>query len=170
MTEEELKQACHQIGVSITEAQSIEVYQSGQLVRSTARLAELAASAEAEEDRMALIEATYVTAAAALEALLMEAASILAPSIYSEKKFRMAGAPQKYKMLKGKDSDAIGRIWKTRNALTHGEPDNERTRLVGEDLTVEDARQVVIILNNLARDIWGPAMPEWFRKDSRTMA
>jgi hypothetical protein len=114
------------------------------------------------EDTSALIHAIHLTVAAALEALLLESASVLKPDLYAQQKFRKAGAPEKYRLLKGTNSDHVRHLWSIRVAVAHGEPDNKRTRFVGKHLSVEGAQQAVDMLNRLARDVWGKDMPQWF--------
>ena len=156
------KKASDQLGVTLAETARIQAYQSGGLVRSVSRLLKLAIASTDGEDTMALILATYLTTAAALEALLLEATSVLNPALYAQSEFRQAGAPKKYSMLKGTNSNDASHLWAIRIAVAHGEPDNARTRFVGEHLTVTGAQQAVDMLNTLARDIWGPSMPQWF--------
>lgn len=156
------KKASDQLGITLAETAHIQAYQSGGLVRSASRLLKLATASTDDEDTMALILATYLTTAAALEALLLEATSVLNPTLYAQKEFRQAGAPKKYSLLKGTNSNDASHLWSIRIAVAHGEPENPRTRFVGEHLTVAGAQQAVDMLNTLARDVWGPSMPQWF--------
>jgi hypothetical protein len=163
------QQASDRLGLVLTEKSRIQAYQSAGLMRSAARLLNLASASTNHEDTSALIHAIYLTVAAALEALLLEAVSIQENHMYKKGGphcFRKVGTLKKYCMLKkgqGSYSNEVKHLSNIRIAVAHGEPDNTRTRLVGKHLTIAEAQKAVDMLNIVARDIWGTAMPQWFR-------
>src|SRR4051794_10574277 len=113
-----------ELGLALPATASIQAYQSGGLVRSAARLLKLTVASTDDEDTSALILATYLTAAAALEALLLEATSLLDPILYARNEFRRAGAPKKYCMLKGTNANnghhaLCHDLWAIRVAVAH---------------------------------------------------
>jgi hypothetical protein len=140
----------------------IDAYQSAGLVMHTRKLAELTRQFSNQPEVTSLATAVIVMAAAALEALLAEAAYMLQPELYKLTKFRKAGVPQKFKLLKRYSSPDIEEIWGYRNALSHAEPDNPRTRYVGEKLNEAGALEFAATIEKLAVEIWGAQMPDWF--------
>ena len=129
------------------------VHQAPALVKHTGTLAALA-GASPQVECPALVTATYLTAAAAIEALLSEAAHDHAPGIYANDDFRAKGAPAKYEwLMRGSIPDELTRIWRVRNALTHSEPDNPRTGEKGEHLTLQGATDAAAYVLDLQASI-----------------
>lgn len=111
--------------------------------------------------------ATLLMAAAAFEALLAEAASIKDPKLYTKKYFNK-GMPAKYEELMGRplnvaDKDADD-LWKNRNALTHSEPNNDRSKSLGKKINSSGAIWAYEVVKKVSLDIWGDKMPSWFSK------
>jgi hypothetical protein len=148
--------------INMNESIKIDAYQSVGLVRHTRRLANLVKQFSDPLDITALATATIIMAAAALESLLLETAYILNPSLYASKEFRYAGAPKKFEMLMGYASADAEEIWESRKALTHAEPDNPRSRYIGEKINIAGASWVAATIEKLAREVWGDRMPDWF--------
>lgn len=151
-----------QLNINVREEVTIHAFQSAGLVRHTRLLAEIARGHLSETNMVAVTTATILMAAAALEALLLEAAFVLQPSLYANRQFRKAGAPEKFMELKGYYSTKAADIWNARKAVAHAEPDNERTRFVGEKLNANGAEWAARCIEKLSTEIWGNEMPSWF--------
>lgn len=104
--------------------------------------------------------------AAAVEALLSEAAYIKNLQLYRRNEFRYTGVPAKFRKLMGKELSDVSpdaeELWKWRLALCHTEPESERTRFVGARISADGAQWVVQVVEKLAVVIWGKDMPDWF--------
>lgn len=148
--------------VVATEQIRITVFQSAGLISQTKVLALMASKERDSEKRSALIVSTILVSAAALEALLLEAAHELNPELYKNRNFRMEGVPFKFKKLVGRKSDEIEAIWEARKAISHSEPHNKRSRFVGEQLNTDSVKQIVNILESISNEVWGKNMPNWF--------
>ena len=151
-------------GIQFHEEVRIDAYQSGALVSDTRRLAELTRTCSDQFQLACIARAVIVVAAAALEALLSEAAYLTKRTLYDDKKFRKAGVPEKFKKFMKRSSDDAERLWEYRNALTHAEPDNRRTRFVGEIINEVGALWVASTVEQLAVEVWQDQMPPWFRE------
>jgi hypothetical protein len=149
--------------VTVTEKITITVFQSGGLVSHTRLLAKMAAE-ENEYKIVALATATILMGAAALEALLSEAAHILKPGLYDKRNYRMCGVPDKFKKLMGYESQDVKSIWDARKAVAHSEPHNSRSRFVGEILNAKGAKWVIETIEIVSNDVWGESMPNWFKE------
>lgn len=126
------------------------IHQAGALVKHTGTLARLCTTAQSD-DQSALITATYLTAAAALEALLSEAAHDHERGLYANPTFRNAGAPQKFEMLMHESApELLKQIWRVRVALTHSEPDNPRSGEKGIHMTIGGAGDTAQFVQELA--------------------
>ena len=146
-----------------TETISITVFQSGCLVSHTRILAKMTDGEINERKVSALATATILMAAAALEALLSEAAHVLKPALYEQRSFRMCGAPDKFKKLMGYKSPEAELIWNARKAVAHSEPNNSRSRFVGKHLNSEGAKLALEAIENISNEVWGQLMPNWFK-------
>jgi hypothetical protein len=137
-------------------------YQSAGLVAHTRILARMAQDETDEMELVTLTTATILMAAAAMEAVLLEAAYILKPSLYENIKFRNAGAPTKFQEFTGHTSQEVTDLWNARIAVAHSEPDNTRTRFVGVKLNAQGAEWVANCVENISKQVWGAFMPKWF--------
>jgi hypothetical protein len=133
---------------------SISAFQSAGLVAYTRTLAEIAKIQTTEKETVALATATLLMAAAALEALVTEAAYEHKKELYELQDFRDAGAPSKFERLKKYSSPEAIELWKLRKAVAHAEPDNKRTRFVGEKLNVEGAEWAAATIEKISREVW----------------
>lgn len=109
---------------------------------------------------------TLLTAYAALEALVAETALCVVPELYADKKFRRSGIVAKYERLleatarKGEPlPDVIEEISDHRIALTHSEPDNERTAKIGAVISATDAARFATEVRNVAEWLWQKKRP-----------
>lgn len=156
-----------QLNIAIREEVILSAFQSAGLVRHTRSLAEIACGQLSETNMVAVTTATILMAAAALEAVLSEAAFLLQPDLYADKQFRKAGAPEKFLKLKGYPSTKTEEIWNARKAVAHAEPDNARTRFVGEKLNAKGAEWAARCIEELSVEIWGNEMPTWFSETTK---
>lgn len=140
----------------------IKAYQSAALVIQTRVLARIAQSETEETIVAAISTATILMAAAALEAVLSEAAYILNQSLYKTKKFQRSGAPGKFEQLTGHSSHEVTALWHARIAVVHAEPDNSRTRIVGEKQNAQGAEWAASCIERISKEIWGASVPKWF--------
>ncbi len=127
-------------------------------------MSRLAGKSTAQDEVVCLATAAILMGAAAIEALLSEAAYIVKPELYKEENdFRRLGVPRKFKMLTGKElKDACpdgDELWGWRLALSHAEPNHKRTRFVGARINAEGARWAAETTERLAVMIWGAHMP-----------
>jgi hypothetical protein len=148
------------VSLRVEETISIDVYQSGGLVRHTRRLADATARSTDENERVCFATATLLMGAAALEGAATEVAFRLQPSLFSEKKFRFAGMPEKLERLAGRSFPEAEKLQRHRNALTHAEPGHDRSRDVGGVLNVEGAKWVADLVEEIFLDLCGDRMPE----------
>lgn len=148
--------------LSIQEELIIHAFQSAGLVKHTRILAAIVSFQESDASMVAVATATILMAAAALEAVLSEAAFVLKPNLYSDKQFRRAGAPEKFEKLMGYSSTKARELWDARKAVAHAEPDHARTRFVGVKLNAQGAELALKCLEELTIEIWGNQMPAWF--------
>jgi hypothetical protein len=107
-----------------------------------------------------------LTAYAALEALVSETAAVVIPSLYSEKKFRRAGLNEKFTWLlreTGRGSETvppeIQEISDHRIAVTHSEPDNERSAQLGKVISATDALRFARAIRTIALWLWQDKRP-----------
>ena len=146
---------------------SIEAFQSGMLVLFTRKLAVLTKDFKNKPECECLATATIVMGAAALEALFLEVAYKKDRELYKDENFRKrAGVPKKYEILTNQTLEEtfpdVLKLWESRLALSHSEPDLPRTRFVGEKINPEGAIWVADTLDKFATQIWGDQMPKWF--------
>ena len=137
-------------------------YQSAGLVAHTRILASMAQDEKDEVKLVTLTTATILMAAAAMEAVLSEAAYILKPSLYKDSDFRRAGAPAKFEKFTGHPSQEVEDVWNARIAVAHAEPNNKRTRFVGVKLNAEGAEWAANCVVKISKEVWGASMPNWF--------
>jgi len=140
-------------------APKVFLLQSGGLYKHVFTLSELYFSAE-KKDQTALAIACFLTAAAAVEAIVVEASIDINPELYSERRFLRAGAPQKYKKLMGVESDEIKEIWSIRIALAHSEPENTRSTRFGEHINEDGVRKLLKQLEAIVTSIHGAVWPK----------
>lgn len=103
-----------------------------------------------------------LTAHAALEALVQESAFLLHPTLYQRDKKEFLGTSlvRKFAMfLEADERDtkvpaSIGKIAAHRVAISHSEPDNERSRSVGVVVTSRDAARYAREVREAARWLW----------------
>jgi hypothetical protein len=122
---------------------SVRVYQHAGLLSQTRTLANLAEHEPNESKRVALTTATFLVAAAAMEALATEVAYVRNPALYAEGRSRYSSPLVKIRLLTGADSADCELIWSTRKAIAHSEPDNRRSRDVGALLQADGVLRVV---------------------------
>ena len=124
-------------------------HQASGLVKHTQALARLSVGAQ-QPDQTALIIATYLTAAAAIEAVLSETAHDCQPAIYT-RAFRFSGIIDKYRLLMGgPPPDLLERIKYVRDSLTHSEPDNGRLGAAGNYMNTKDVAKAVEYVRELS--------------------
>lgn len=158
----------------------ISVYQTGALVKHTRTLAHHAARAADPEDEAGFAVAAILTAVAAAEAILAEFLHHTNRSKATRGFFRDPIA-EKHKIIKklklvasatasGKQHDLdndhphIAELIKHRNALTHHEPENHRSRISGSRITPAGAQWALDSVQDFARAIWqGVEMPDWVK-------
>ncbi len=168
---------------SFSENISISVYQSGGLVSHTRLLAQMTNEEENEGRVVALATATILMGAAALDAILSEAAYVMKMELYLEGKktekekrvkqkkrkkqnYLQCGVPDKFSRFMGHDSSEVKLLWNARIAVCHSEPDEPRSRFVGDKLSAEGAEWVIRTVEDVAREVWGDAMPDWFKESA----
>lgn len=148
------------------------------LVKHTRILAGLCRDAHCGEQRVlmtashqaALITATYFTAAAAIEAILSEAAHRHAPDLYTDA-FRAARAPEKFEMLLGEAAPAMVEcIGMVHSASIHSESDNARNGTRGIHLTVAGASDAARYVEHLAVRIAGRYALTSARQEIQTLS
>ena len=152
------------ISLTITEQTKITVFQSAGLITSTRTLAKMTQEETDEYRVTTLATATILMGAAAIEALLSEAAHMLHPELYNKKDYRMCGVPTKFKKMMGYESQEVKSIWDARKAVAHSEPNNSRSRFVGEFMNAQGAKKVIETVEKIAMEVWGDSMPDWFRE------
>lgn len=141
----------------------IDVFQSAGLIDHIRYLAKLA-EGEDKNGRASLATAAILVGSAAMEALLSEAAYLIKPQIY-DNKFKYAGVPQKFERLTKERLDGqAAKLWEYRCALTHSEPDNKRSTMVGEKIKAGDVNWVLKTVVELAYEAFGDKMPGWLEK------
>jgi hypothetical protein len=149
----------------------IKVFMSGCLIGNIKRLSRMAAADGLDEfDRTCLIISAFLTAAAAIEATIMDYASMKSASYYNDK-FGKLCIWKKYEALRPgsklqDDFPEVAKIWDARSALMHHEPDRKRSRYVGEILNVTEAAKAHHTLLAFEEDIFGGTFPENMRESA----
>jgi hypothetical protein len=118
------------------------------------------------------VEATYgvntlLTAHAALQALVSESAACMYPKLYADRTgFRLIGLIRKYDCFLATDGrpnekipDEISEICSRRIALTHSEPDSERSTNVGAAVSATDAERFYKAVVDVALWLWNGRRP-----------
>lgn len=107
-----------------------------------------------------------LTAYAALEALVIETASAVVPSLYADKQFRRHGLIHKFRKLLDETGradepvpDVVEEISDNRIALTHSEPDNERSAKLGRVISASDALRFARFVRKIAEWLWQGKRP-----------
>ena len=134
---------------------------SAQLLRDTRTLAILAHETRDPEREVALAGAALLMGACAVEATLHEATFQCKPELYTRKYCRMP-AVQKFAKIRGTKSRDLQRLMSLRNALAHGEPDNERGRDLSKYFNASAATEILEKVECLCREIWQDRMPKWY--------
>jgi hypothetical protein len=144
----------------------ITVFQSAGLVAHARMLARMTEEETNEYKVVALATATILMGAAALEALLSEAAYVLRPDLYHNKPgvYRKCGLNDKFEKFMGYQSPEVKLIWDARIAVAHSEPHNSRSRFVGEKLNAEGTKWVIDAIEKVSSEVWGESMPSWFKE------
>jgi hypothetical protein len=109
---------------------------------------------------------TLLMAYAALEALVLETALVLYPQLYADAKFRRAGIIEQYERYLGADArrgasfpPVIKEISDNRIALTHSEPYNVRSAVLGKVISATDAARFAGELRPVAEWLWQGKRP-----------
>lgn len=109
---------------------------------------------------------TLLMAYAALQALVLETAFVLYPSLYERKSFRRFGMVEQYQeFLAAEDRSGeetpslIAEVSAHRIALTHSEPDNVRSRRVGGAISAMDASWIAQGVRDVAEWLWRARRP-----------
>ena len=137
---------------------SIDVFFGTGLLRQLTIIVALAHKAELPH-ASALSTSAILLAAAALEAVLSEAAYLRRKNLYGTSKFRQAGVPEKYEMLVGSDSAELEELWLVRNSISHSEPHNERSRFAGNRLSPSGAQWALDVVRATAMEAWAHSPP-----------
>jgi len=109
---------------------------------------------------------TLLMAFAALQALVLETALIVHPQLYSDRPFRRAGAIEQYERYleadgrKGEEvPPVVAEVSRHRIALTHSEPDHERSFVLSQVISATDAARFAQEVRNVANWLWRGARP-----------
>jgi hypothetical protein len=110
---------------------------------------------------------TLLMGYAALQALVLETALIKYPDLYADRKgFRKAGIVEQYEKYLANDGrpgeplhPVIEEISAHRIALTHSEPDNPRTFVLGNVISATDAARFAAQVRNVAEWLWRGERP-----------
>jgi hypothetical protein len=149
----------------VQDIELVSVYQSAGLVICTRTLAALAAGASKQGDVTSLATAALLTAVAASDAILSEFMYTTDLPGYT-RKFLKAGVADKYKCISNKkladDHPAVFELVRHRLAIAHSEPNNRRSRLYGNRISVDGAHWAAQTVETFARAVWGSSMPIWF--------
>jgi hypothetical protein len=107
-----------------------------------------------------------LTAYAALEALVLETAFVSHPSVYADSRFRKAGILTQYAdylRADGREGEAmplvVSEVSAHRVALTHSEPDNQRTFQVSSVISATDAARFAVGVRAVAEWLWRGTRP-----------
>ncbi len=116
---------------------------------------------------------TVLTAYAALEALVLETAFALYPSLYAQRHdFRRKSLLKKFELLLAADGregetlpEILAKVDEHRQALTHSEPDNLRSRRISEVTSGEEATQIAADVRAAAGWLWKGRRPSGLAHD-----
>jgi len=139
-----------------------ETFQFARLLQTAELLAYLTNRYRETELEAPFAISSLLATYAALECLAMESARDAAVETYSNRGFRMAGLHSKFQQLVGTDREVpacVSEIVMHRAALTHSEPDNERTADVGRVLNARDVGRFVAGIREVAHWLWKGARP-----------
>jgi hypothetical protein len=165
----------------------IECWMAGALIGNIKRLARLAENTLDAQDRACLVLSAFLTAGAALEAILHKYAYKTNLPLYGgvdpclkkrQKDFRRKGIEEKYELLRqypqepgdpptllASDFPDVVKVLDARHALTHNEPDSKRSRFVGEVNNVEGAYWAHRAVLAFAKALWGGSLPQEIQND-----
>jgi hypothetical protein len=109
---------------------------------------------------------TLLIAYAALQALVLETALSMYPELYGEKGFRRAGVVEQFGRFlarEGREQEklhaVIEEVSSHRIALTHSEPDNPRTFILGNVISATDAARFAVGVREAAEWLWRGKRP-----------
>ena len=109
---------------------------------------------------------TLLMAFAALEALVLETALVVHPALYGDKDFRRKGIIERYEEYLKADGrkgeglpPVVAEVSGRRIALTHSEPDNERSFVLSEVISATNAARFARELRNVAEWLWRGKRP-----------
>lgn len=108
-----------------------------------------------------------LTAYAALQALVLETALLMYPTLYDDKNgFRGGSMTKQYQRFLEADGrsdevipDVIKEIGDHRKALTHSEPDNPRSAVVGRVISPDEAMRFARSIRQVAEWLWQGKRP-----------
>lgn len=150
----------------LTEKMAIETYQFCGLMWATEYNAHHARLDQGIDAQTVNGMNTLLMAYASLEALVTETAACIVPELYADKQFRRAGIVAKYARLlevTGRAGepmpDVIEEISDHRIALTHSEPDNERTTKLASVISATDAARFAAEVRIVAEWLWQKKRP-----------
>jgi hypothetical protein len=144
---------------------SIRVFASGGLIGNIKRLSRMACAERLDEfDRTCLIVSAFLNAGAAIEATLMDYAARTNMPGYN-REFGSKSVWAKYEAIKPggtleADFPEVVRLWDGRNALSHHEPDDKRSRWIGADLKIEAVENAHTTMLAFLTEIWGGDVPQ----------
>jgi hypothetical protein len=109
---------------------------------------------------------TLLMAFAALEALVLETALMVHHQLYSDQQFRRAGIIEQYERYleadgrKGEEvPPVVAEVSAHRIALTHSEPDHERSFVLSQVISATDAARFAGEVRRVADWLWGGKRP-----------
>ena len=161
-----LRYASDEARLSISETVAGEVYQFIGLLWATEHNAYYARLESRIDSRTVYAMNALLTAYAALEALVLETTLCIHPALYADKDFRKAGIIKQYTSFLESDerdkeevSAVVAEISRHRVALTHSEPDNRRTHVLGQVISGTDAVRFAREIRNCAEWLWRGRRP-----------
>jgi hypothetical protein len=157
-------------GVSATaSASGVQVFQFTGLLWATEYNARAASEALGSDLNAQTVHAmnTLLMSYAALQALVLETALIKYPNLYAQKQeFRRRGVITQIELYLEADGrkgeglpDVVREINEHRHALTHSEPDNVRSAVLGEVISGTDAARFAKEIRNVAEWLWQGRRP-----------
>jgi hypothetical protein len=103
---------------------------------------------------------------AALEALVLETALVVHPALYGDRQFRRAGIIEQYERYLEVDGrrgeevpPVVAEVSRHRVALTHSEPDHERSFVLSEVISATDAERFAREVRRVAEWLWRGKRP-----------
>ena len=165
-TEPDLKTGGASASLSMSAAAQPEVYQFGGLLWALEYNAYQARLGTGIDAQTVNAMNALLTAYAALEALVTETASAIVPPLYADSKFRRGGLVYKFRRVLDETGratetppDIVQEISDNRIALTHSEPDNERSAKLGKVISATDALRFARAVRKTADWLWQGKRP-----------